>query len=222
MPVAAGPHRRQQRLVHPEHAEDVGVVHPPPLVDVGGLDRVEPEGAARAVHDDVDPVERRGQRRDGRVVGDVERQRPAADLGGQLLAALHPAGCGDGLEAGGRERPHGGRADPAARARDQGHPPVVRRSHGAHRTTAAGRVACRPCGSTSAPATAGPTRRRCVTNDRATILAGIGLWAVAFVVALLLHTRLEAAGRGWWIWTALAGVGLGLLGLLYMSRRPKA
>jgi hypothetical protein len=61
-----------------------------------------------------------------------------------------------------------------------------------------------------------------VTNDRATILAGIALWLVAFVVGLLLHGRLEADGRGWWICTALAGAGLGLLGLLYMSRRPKS
>ncbi len=57
-----------------------------------------------------------------------------------------------------------------------------------------------------------------VTDDRATVLAGIGLWLVAFVVALALRTRLEEQGRGWWIWSALAGAGLGLLGLLYIAR----
>ena len=57
-----------------------------------------------------------------------------------------------------------------------------------------------------------------VTDDRATILAGIGLWLVAFVVALALRARLEEQGRGWWIWTALAGAALGLAGLLYIAR----
>lgn len=57
-----------------------------------------------------------------------------------------------------------------------------------------------------------------VTDDRATVVAGIALWGVALVVALVLHDRLAAAGRGWWAWVAVAGIGLGLLGLLYVRR----
>ncbi len=56
------------------------------------------------------------------------------------------------------------------------------------------------------------------TNDRATVLAGIGLWAVALVTMLVARDRLAADGRGWWAWTALAGIGLGLAGLDYLRR----
>ena len=56
------------------------------------------------------------------------------------------------------------------------------------------------------------------TDDRATVLAGIGLWVVALVVTLMLHDRLAAEGRGWWRWTALCGIALGLLGLAYIRR----
>jgi hypothetical protein len=56
------------------------------------------------------------------------------------------------------------------------------------------------------------------TNDRATVLVGIGLWVVALVAALLLRDRLAAEGRGWWTWTALVGIGLGLVGLGYLRR----
>ena len=48
------------------------------------------------------------------------------------------------------------------------------------------------------------------------------LWAVAFVVLALQRTQLDEAGRGWWIWTCLAGVGLGLLGLEYCRKRRDA
>lgn len=48
------------------------------------------------------------------------------------------------------------------------------------------------------------------------------LWAVAFVVLATQRTDLDDAGRGWWIWTCLAGVGLGLLGLEYCRKRRDA
>ncbi|WP_157552676.1 DUF2530 domain-containing protein [Jiangella gansuensis] len=48
------------------------------------------------------------------------------------------------------------------------------------------------------------------------------LWAVAFVLLALRMDSLEAEGRGWWLWTCLAGVGLGLLGLEYTRKRRDA
>ena len=41
------------------------------------------------------------------------------------------------------------------------------------------------------------------------VMAGIGLWAVALVVVLLLGDRVDRM----WTWTCLAAIGLGALGL---------
>ena len=41
------------------------------------------------------------------------------------------------------------------------------------------------------------------------VLAGIGVWAVALVVVLLLGDRVDRM----WTWTCLAAIGLALLGL---------
>jgi FtsH-binding integral membrane protein len=59
------------------------------------------------------------------------------------------------------------------------------------------------------------------TDDRATVLVGIGLWLVALVVTLVLHARLADQGRAWWIWTAVTGVLLGLAGLVYLRRHGR-
>ncbi|MBB4700456.1 DUF2530 domain-containing protein [Sphaerisporangium siamense] len=56
------------------------------------------------------------------------------------------------------------------------------------------------------------------TNDTAAILVGTGLWAVALVVLLVVGVP---AGRGWWIWTCVAGIGLGLFGCFYVWRRDR-
>ena len=44
------------------------------------------------------------------------------------------------------------------------------------------------------------------------VLAGIGLWAVALVVLLVLGDRVDRM----WTWTCVAAIGLGALGLAVM------
>lgn len=55
-----------------------------------------------------------------------------------------------------------------------------------------------------------------------TIAVGTVLWAITFVVLALFREDLDAQGVGWWLWTCLAGVGLGLLGLEYTRKRRDA
>lgn len=54
------------------------------------------------------------------------------------------------------------------------------------------------------------------------VAVGTVLWVVALVVLLLVRDRLEDNGTTWWIWTCVAGAGLGLLGLAYTRRRRDA
>jgi hypothetical protein len=57
------------------------------------------------------------------------------------------------------------------------------------------------------------------TNDVRIIAVGTALWLVAFVALLPFYDRLITAGRAWWLWTCLAGFGLGLFGVHYCRRR---
>jgi uncharacterized membrane protein YbhN (UPF0104 family) len=54
------------------------------------------------------------------------------------------------------------------------------------------------------------------TNDTATVAVGIGLWVLALVALLIFRPAPE---HSWWIWTCVAGVVLGLMGLAYVRRR---
>jgi len=56
------------------------------------------------------------------------------------------------------------------------------------------------------------------TNDRATVLVGMIVWAVLGVTALIAHGWLADTGRGWWIWTPPSALVLGVLGLRYLRR----
>ncbi len=49
--------------------------------------------------------------------------------------------------------------------------------------------------------------------------AGTALFAVLSVVLLVVRGALDAAGHGWWLGVAVAGFGLGLIGLAYCLRR---
>lgn len=54
------------------------------------------------------------------------------------------------------------------------------------------------------------------------VAVGAALWLVALVALLPFTSRLADTGRAWWLFTCLAGVGLGLVGLEYCRRRRPA
>lgn len=56
-------------------------------------------------------------------------------------------------------------------------------------------------------------------NGTVVVSVGTALWLVALVVALALHSRLQAAGHLWWIGACAAGFALGLVGMGYCRRR---
>ena len=56
-----------------------------------------------------------------------------------------------------------------------------------------------------------------VTDDRKAIATGLVLWLIALVLVLVFAVPLAAAGDRWWLWTVLIGIGLGIVGLVYVS-----
>ncbi|MBN6034882.1 DUF2530 domain-containing protein [Amycolatopsis sp. 195334CR] len=48
------------------------------------------------------------------------------------------------------------------------------------------------------------------------VVAGTGLWALAFLVLLVLKL-INGSGSDVWLWTCVAGVGLGFIGLGIMT-----
>jgi hypothetical protein len=57
-----------------------------------------------------------------------------------------------------------------------------------------------------------------VTGVR-TVGVGVVLWLIALAVLLPFYSTLQDQGRGWWLYTCVAGLGLGLLGWAYCRRR---
>jgi H+/Cl- antiporter ClcA len=52
-------------------------------------------------------------------------------------------------------------------------------------------------------------------NDRLIAAVGTGAWAVALIILLLMRDHLPRSSH-WWIWTCVAGVGLGLFSVVYI------
>lgn len=57
------------------------------------------------------------------------------------------------------------------------------------------------------------------TDDRKAMLAGLALWLLALILLLAFLAPLLANGRGWWLWTCVAGLALGLIGIVYTHLR---
>jgi hypothetical protein len=55
-----------------------------------------------------------------------------------------------------------------------------------------------------------------------TVEVGVALWFIGFLALLPFYGRLQEEGNLWWLWTCLAGFGLGLFGLEYCRRRRRA
>jgi hypothetical protein len=59
-------------------------------------------------------------------------------------------------------------------------------------------------------------------NDVAIVTGGTIVWFVLFLVQLPFYGWFAARGHSWWIWSCLAGAGLGVVGIWYVRRRREA
>ncbi|HWD61610.1 MAG TPA: DUF2530 domain-containing protein [Humibacter sp.] len=53
------------------------------------------------------------------------------------------------------------------------------------------------------------------TDDRAAIGTGLVLWLIAAVISIVFSRQLNASASGWILATAIVGVALGVIGLVY-------
>ena len=57
------------------------------------------------------------------------------------------------------------------------------------------------------------------TDDRKALLVGIVAWLIALAALIVFIDPLRDAGNGWWLWAAIAGIVIGLLGLVNVHLR---
>ena len=53
------------------------------------------------------------------------------------------------------------------------------------------------------------------------MLVGLALWFIALAVLLVFGAPLLLADNAWWLWTCIAGLVLGVIGLVYTHYRQK-
>lgn len=51
--------------------------------------------------------------------------------------------------------------------------------------------------------------------------AGTVLWALAALACMIGRDALAERGTEWWLWTCIAGFGLGLVGVAFVRRRSR-
>ena len=57
------------------------------------------------------------------------------------------------------------------------------------------------------------------TDDRKPMLVGLVAWALALIAVLVFGSAIAPHNSGVWMWTCIAGLALGALGLIYTHRR---
>ena len=60
------------------------------------------------------------------------------------------------------------------------------------------------------------------TDDRKAFLVGTALWVVGLAVFIVLLPMLTEQGHTWWLWTCVAGLAIGLIGLGWSVWRQRA
>ncbi|NGN67848.1 DUF2530 domain-containing protein [Streptomyces sp. A7024] len=59
-------------------------------------------------------------------------------------------------------------------------------------------------------------------NVIAVTIGGTVVWAVLFLAQLPFYGWFDERGHTWWVWTCLAGTGLGVFGIWFVRRREAA
>ena len=55
------------------------------------------------------------------------------------------------------------------------------------------------------------------TDARKAILAGIGTWLLGLAALLVFFNDLISHDIVWWVWTTVIGIGLGVVGLIFLT-----
>lgn len=51
------------------------------------------------------------------------------------------------------------------------------------------------------------------------VIVGSAVWVLALIFVLVRYSHLHDTGRGWWLYSVLAGLALGVIGFVYCIRR---
>jgi hypothetical protein len=59
------------------------------------------------------------------------------------------------------------------------------------------------------------------SNERGFVWTVTAAWAVLLIVGVAMHSRLAADGRGWWVWTPVVAIALGLYGVRWLGSKGR-
>ncbi len=89
----------QQCLRHTQRAQNIGLPHPPPVVQIGVQDCCQTLCTTRVVDQHVDTWDHGRERVDGILVGDVEFESGTTDFLGDLLETIDAASTDHDVES---------------------------------------------------------------------------------------------------------------------------